>query len=109
MGCHKNNIRRCAESLQVKDEEIDWLIYHRITGRDGLTTGELAELTSLTEQIVAASLERLKRNLLIESRDGTVHALSINESLIRCQAKYDRTFPITIENGVIKERKREGS
>jgi len=91
----------------VKDEEIDWLVYHQITMSDSVTTSELARKNSLPENTITASLERLRRNLLIEFRDGSVHALSVNESLIRCQIKYDTALPYTLENGVIKEKKRE--
>lgn len=104
-----NNIWRCAESIQVKDEEIDWLIYHQIAGCDSMTIGELARKNSLPERSVRASLDRLERNLLVEQKQGTVHALSVNESLFRCHVKYDTSLPYTIENGVIKEKKREGS
>jgi hypothetical protein len=93
----------------VKDEEIDWLIYHQITGCDAITIGELAKRNGLPESAVEASLNRLKINLLIENREGTAHALSVNESLIRCQVKYDTTLPYILEDGVVKVKKREGS
>jgi len=91
----------------VKEEEIDWLIYHQIAGCNTITIDELARKNSLPEDIVGASVGRLQRHLLIESRAGAMHALSVNESLIRCQIKYDTSLPYSIENGVIKEKKRE--
>jgi uncharacterized Zn finger protein len=53
-----------------------------------------------------ASLERLKRYLLIERDGDTLRALNFGESLIRCQVKYSDDLPYTIENGVIRERKK---
>ena len=92
----------------MKDEEIDWLIYHQIAGCDAITIGELVRKNGLPEDVVGSSVGRLQRHLLVESRAGAMHALSINESLIRCQIKYDASLPYSIENGVIKEKKREG-
>ena len=85
------------------------MIYHQITGRDTITIGELARKSALSESTVRASLGRLERNLLIECRDGAAKALSVNESLVRCQMKYDTSLPYTLENGIIKMKKREGS
>jgi predicted transcriptional regulator len=102
----KNNIRKSAESLQVKDEEIDWLIYHLIPTNTPATPESLMEQSGLDPSAVAASLKRLEQNSLIDQRDGKVCMLSINEALLRCQVRYDTTLPYTIENGVIREKKR---
>jgi len=101
-----NNIMGGAESIQVKDEEIDWLVYHYIAGHDGVAVKELARVCAFSENTVEASLKRLENNLLIECRDRKAYALSINESLIRCQVKYDSNLPYSIENGVIRAKKR---
>jgi len=90
----------------VKDEEIDWLIYHQIAGDEGADIAGLARATSLEESRVIDSLERLEKSLLIECRDDKAYLLSVNESLVRCQAKYDPALPFTIENGVVKAKKR---
>ena len=90
----------------MKDEEIDWLIYHQVNSDDGSDIAELAKANNLPENVVEASLIRLERNLLIERRNRKVYHLSINESLIRCQMKYDQTLPYIIENGIIKTKKR---
>ena len=90
----------------MKDEEIDWLIYHQINSAEGSEVRKLAEANDLPENIVEASLERLERNLLVERREGRAYLLSINESLIRCQIKFDPALPYTLDNGVIKAKKR---
>jgi hypothetical protein len=100
------NIWNSGESIQVKEEEIDWLIYHQINSEEGSGIPELAKENNLPENVVEAALRRLEGNLLIEIRMKRAYLLSINESLIRCQTKYDQTLPYTIENGVIKAKKR---
>ena len=47
-----------------------------------------------------------KRYLLIERDGDKLRALNFGESLIRCQVKYSDDLPYTIENGVIRERKK---
>ncbi len=90
----------------MKDEEIDWQVYHVMSGQDESDIKELVRRSGLDTSTVEASLRRLEKNLLIGCRDGKNKVLSINESLIRCQIRYDNSLPYTIENGVIKEKKR---
>jgi hypothetical protein len=54
---------------------------------------------------VADSLDRLDRAFLIERDGTTIRALSVGESMLRCQAKYDNTLPYVFENGVVKAKK----
>lgn len=103
----KNNIRKSAESLQVKDEDTDWLIYHLIPTDAPVTPEWLAEQSGLDRSAVAASLRRLEQGFMIELRDGNVGILSISEALLRCQVRYDTSLPFTIENGVVREKKRQ--
>ncbi len=92
----------------MKDEEIDWLVYHIVIRQDLIDVSELARASGLDRGTLEASLRRLENNLLVEQRTGEVKALSVNEALIRCQIKYDASLPYMIENGVIKEKKRQG-
>jgi hypothetical protein len=49
---------------------------------------------------------RLDHNLLINRTGSEVRVLSVGESLIKCQAKYDNELPYVFEDGVIKARKK---
>jgi predicted transcriptional regulator len=90
----------------VKEEDADWLIYHLIAQKSGITVEELVSECGLDAATVAASLDRLDRNLLIDQTGGKARVLSVGESLVKCQAKYDNALPYVIENGVIKARKK---
>jgi len=90
----------------VKEEDADWLIYHLIVKEPSLSAEDLVTSSGLDPGTVDASLKRLERYLLIENREGKVRALSYGEALIRCQITYSNVLPFTLENGVIKQRKR---
>jgi len=86
----------------VRDEDIDWIIYHRIPERSGITVAELAAGTGLSEDAVGASVARLCRYLLARESEGRVHVMSIQESLLECMCRHESNSPIYVENGVIK-------
>jgi uncharacterized Zn finger protein len=90
----------------VKEEDADWLIYHLIVNEPVITIERLVVVSELDPCTINASLERLERYLLIERNGGKIRTLNFGESLIRCQVKYSEDLPYTIENGVIKERKK---
>jgi hypothetical protein len=90
----------------VKDEDADWLIYHLIVNDPVITVERLVVLSGLDRGTMNTSLERLERYLLIERDGDKLRALNFGESLIRCQVKYSDDLPYTIENGVIRERKK---
>jgi hypothetical protein len=90
----------------VKEEDADWLIYHLIVQEPATTVEGLVILSGFDPGTVAASLERLERYLLVERSGGKLRVLNFGESLIHCQVKYSDDLPYTIENGVIKERKK---
>jgi hypothetical protein len=91
----------------VREEDLDWTIYHRIPETDGITAGDLAAVTGFEHGAVMASLERLERYLLIRRSGETVRHLSIQESLIECQCRYTNDMPFVIENGVVRAKRRE--
>ncbi len=93
--------------IQVKDEDVDWQVYHLMREQERCTPGTLAERAGLAEDTVRASLLRLENALLVSGSDGCYSVLSPSEMLIRCQARYDRYCPVVFENGVIKVRKGE--
>ena len=90
----------------MKEADADWLIYHLIVQEPATTVEGLVGLSGLDPGTVDAALERLERYLLIERNVGNVRVLNFGESLIRCQVKYSDDLPFTIENGVIKARKK---
>jgi hypothetical protein len=90
----------------VKAEETDWLVYHRIPENAAITEDELRETCGLDTESLAASLARLERSCLVENRDGNVRVLNFGEALLKNQCKYEEDLPFTIENGVIKARKK---
>jgi hypothetical protein len=90
----------------VKEEDADWLFYHLIVNEPAITLERLVVLSGLDSVTMNASLERLERYLLIERDGEKLRALNFGESLIRCQIKYSDDLPYTIENGVIRERKK---
>ena len=89
----------------MKEEETDWLVYHRLPQTGAMTVDALMESCSLDAPALAASLDRLERSCLIERQEGSVRMLNFGEALLRNQCKYEKDLPYTIENGVIKARK----
>lgn len=66
---------------------------------------ELAAVTGLSGEATERSVRSLEKNLLVERREGTVRALSFQESVLRCQLRYTMDSPVYIEDGVIRVRK----
>jgi len=87
----------------VRDEELDWEIYHALQDPGTRSIRDL-EARGYDLCQVEASLGRLEQALLIERRGDTVHLLSIPESILLCQLKNVRDGPLFIENGVIRVR-----
>ena len=90
----------------MKEEEMDWLVYHRIPEGVPITANALAVNSGLGIPEVEASLTRLERSCLVERTGSSVRLLSFGEALIKNQLKYDEDLPFTMENGVIREKKR---
>jgi hypothetical protein len=90
----------------VKEAEADWLIYHLLPEGASVEAGTLAEGSGLGMPEVEASLARLERSCIIERSGSSVRQLSVGEALLRNQLKYDKDLPFTLENGVIREKKR---
>jgi len=90
----------------VKEEDVDWLVYHRIPEGASVSAGTLAAACGLGIPEVESSLARLEKSCLVERSGSSVRLLSFGEALIHNQAKYEKDLPFTIENGVIREKKR---
>ncbi|KAF5085030.1 hypothetical protein DSECCO2_73530 [anaerobic digester metagenome] len=92
----------------MREEDLDWTVYHRIPETGDITVEDLVETTGFEPGAVTASLERLEHHLLIRKSGETVRLLSIQESLIECQCRHTREdLPFVIENGVIRAKGRE--
>ena len=102
----KTLIQSNEECIEMKDEDADWLIYHLVAQGHSATADELVLTSGLDPSAVDESLGRLERNLLIEQKEGRVRVLTIGEALLLCEIKHSQDLPYTIENGVIRERKK---
>ena len=91
----------------MKEEDVDWLVYHQLPEGTAVTTDTLAAQCRLGIPEVDASLARLERSCLVERTGDSVRLLSFGEALIRNQMKYEEDLPFTIKNGVISAKKRE--
>jgi hypothetical protein len=90
----------------VKQEDLDWWIYHLLADGPGQDTVALSGKTGCSIGEVAASLDRLEKLLLIERSKEGYRIRSIHEVLLLCHSRYDDTSSFIIENGIIRERKR---
>jgi hypothetical protein len=87
----------------VRDEDLDWEIYHLLLDGKVRTAADLLA-AGYGESLVEASLGRLEKCLLIEREGGSVRVLSFQESLLLCQLKNEDESPLVLENGVIRVR-----
>lgn len=90
----------------MKEEDMDWLVYHQLPEGMPITADALAAKCRLALPDVIASVARLERSCLIEYSGGSVRLLSYGEALVRNQLKYEEDLPFTIENGIIMEKKK---
>lgn len=94
----------------MKEEDLDWAVYHFIVADPTRDPASLAECLQCSVGEIQSSLERLEKAFLIErGNEGRVRVLSVHEMLIRCQAKYRRDFPFVVEGGVIRMKGDPGS
>ena len=93
--------------MPVKDEDLDWIVYHVLSDEGAKTEESLVRETGFPAGDISASLCRLSSNLLIKCRDGSYDVLSIPEMMFRCQCRYGQDIPVIIENGVVKVKKPE--
>ena len=86
----------------MRDEEFDWAIYCLISRGTATTRESINDILNLDLDTIEDSLRRLEQSLLI-GREGTkLRVLSISESIVCCQAKYEKDTPIYVEDGLIK-------
>ncbi|MDD3575173.1 hypothetical protein [Methanospirillum sp.] len=88
----------------MRDEDVDWTVYHLITGNPGCTGETLLELTGFTMDTVNASLTRLKRYCLVEFCDNSWHTCSLEEIIIRKQMATLLSDGFELSGGIIRYR-----
>jgi hypothetical protein len=93
--------------MPVKDEDLDWIVYHVLSGKGAKTEETIVRETGFPAGDIRASLTRMESNLLIECREGNYDVLSIPDMLFRCQCRYAKDSPVVIEDGVIRVKKPE--
>jgi hypothetical protein len=89
----------------VRDEELDWEIYHVLADGKSDTLQGLISL-GYDPRLVEESVRRLERYGLIERAGESVRALSVPEAILLCQARNQEACPFVVEDGVIRERPR---
>jgi biotin operon repressor len=89
----------------VKEGDLDWRVYHLLVHEPCQSPEALAAQTGCSSAEVSQSLLRLEEAGLIEEGSGGCRVLSVPEMMLRCQAKYDLSSPITLEGGVIRIKK----
>ncbi|MDD1684271.1 MAG: hypothetical protein LUQ19_00110, partial [Methanoregula sp.] len=96
--------RRC---LQVKEEDVDWCLYQLIPEAGPIPVCDLAAASGFDPAVVDTSLARLERYFLIERTGSSVMLMSFGEAFIRNQMQYEEDLPFVIEDGVIREKKKD--
>jgi hypothetical protein len=92
----------------VKEEDLDWLVYHLLLKDPLLDREVLAARTGCPDDELDASLARLESSFLITRKENGFRVLSIPEVMLVCRSRYDPAAPFVIEGGVIRERKDTG-
>ncbi len=87
----------------MRDEEIDWSVYHALLEGKASTLQELANL-GIESRLIQESVRRLEEFYLVERAGDSVRVLSVQESLLLCQAKNDDACPFVVEDGVVRAR-----
>lgn len=98
----KTFIHGAAECVRVREEDLDWKLYHILAADPSKGEEELAAIACVSSDTIRSSLERLVAAYLLERVETGYRVLTIQEMLLRCQAKYDKSCPFFLENGVLK-------
>ena len=87
----------------MQDEDIDWSVYHALLDGKACTMQDLAGI-GYDPFLIDESVSRLEKYHLVERAGDSVRVLSVQESLLLCQAENDETCPFIVENGIIRAR-----
>ncbi|MFA5295117.1 MAG: hypothetical protein WC382_06340 [Methanoregulaceae archaeon] len=89
----------------MKNEDRDWQVYHILADIPDQDEETLSGKAGCTRDVVEASLSRLEAAFLVGKGQAGWRVLSIPETILCSQARYDTSAPFSIENGVIRVRK----
>jgi hypothetical protein len=87
----------------MRDEELDWEIYHALADGKARTVADLAAC-GYDPALAGAALARLEKAHLVECDGASVRVLSFQESLLLCQLMHEEGSPLVLGNGVIRVR-----
>ena len=92
--------------IYVKEEDIDWRIYHVIMQEKRCSLEKLVGICGYESSVVQASIYRLRRNLLIDCREGEncYKACDIGEIMLKNQLKDCFTDGLELSGGIIRYR-----
>lgn len=89
----------------VRDEDIDWTVYHVIIESPCLSAEALCEKTGYAKDVIMESLARLKRFCLIDCRDDETWRACTTEEIIFRHQMADVFFGgLELSGGVIRYR-----
>lgn len=88
----------------MKEEELDWRVYHLLIADEKRSCQDLAAAAGCTTDDLERSLHRLETAMLIECREGAVRVLSMQETILLSQSRYDRSCPFELVGGVIRAK-----
>ncbi len=87
----------------MKEEELDWRVYHLLMTDETRPRGDLAAASGCTIEDLDRSLHRLEKAMLIEcSGEGAVRILPLQDIILKSQSRYDQGCPFEVEGGVIR-------
>ena len=90
----------------MRDEDLDWEIYHMLLYGRVRTTRDL-EAAGFDPATADESLSRLERFLLIERRGDAVRPLTFQEAILLCRLKNEEGNLLFFKDGVVRVRKEE--
>lgn len=89
--------------LGMRQEDIDWKIYHSFCNGEKVRVEDLMEITGFSEEEVCASLTRMQNNYLISYSGSSARLFSVQESILKCQmVNTVKAAGLVFENGIIK-------
>lgn len=89
----------------MNEQDLNWQVYHLLLKDPDQDRDRLAEKIGCNRDEIVLSLRRLEAAFLIEQDGERYKVLSVQEMLLRCQARYDQNSPFVIEGGVIKKKR----
>lgn len=89
----------------MKEEELDWRVYHLLIADEKRSCQDLSAAAGCTTDDLDRSLHRLETAMLIEFREGGVRILSMQETLLLSQSRYDQGCPFELVGGVIRAKR----